>query len=90
LVLPVFLQVKFGLKLGANTATVPEYDISTGTTNIEAVKKCTVGHTGRSIFEGGIKSVFIQPEIMLASNSYDYTVTTVNRSGSSSPEIHPS
>ena len=77
MVLPVFSQVKFGLKLGANTATVPDYDISTGTNNIEAVKNAQWGIQAGAFLRVGIKSLFIQPEIMLASNSYDYNVTTV-------------
>lgn len=77
MVLPVFSQIKFGLKLGANTATVPEYDISTGTNNIEAVKNAQWGIQAGAFLRVGIKSLFIQPEIMLASNSYEYNVTTV-------------
>ncbi len=76
LVLPVFSQIKFGLKVGANTATVPEYDISTGTNNIEAVKNAQWGIQAGAFLRIGIKSLFIQPEVMLASNSYDYNVTT--------------
>jgi hypothetical protein len=77
MVLPAFSQIKFGLKLGANTATVPTYKISSGTNNIETVKNAQWGIQAGAFLRIGIKSLYIQPEIMLASNSYDYTVTTV-------------
>ena len=76
LVLPVFSQVKFGLKLGANTATVPDYDISSGTNNIEAVKNAQWGIQAGAFLRVGIKSFFLQPELMLASNTYEYNVST--------------
>jgi hypothetical protein len=77
MVLPVFSQLKFGLKLGANTATVPTYKISSGTNNIETLKDAQWGLQAGAFLRIGLKSIYIQPEIMLASNSYDYTVTTV-------------
>ena len=77
MVLPAYSQLKFGLKLGANTATVPTYKISSGTNNIETLKNAQWGLQAGAFLRIGLKSIFIQPEIMLASNSYDYTVTTV-------------
>ena len=76
-VLPVFSQIRFGLKLGANTATVPTYKISSGTNNIETLKDAQWGLQAGAFLRIGLKSIYVQPEIMLASNSYDYTVTTV-------------
>jgi len=75
-VMPAFSQVNFGLKLGANTATVPNYDVSTGTNNIEALKDAQWGLQAGAFLRLGIKSFFIQPELMLASNTYEYNVTT--------------
>jgi len=77
MVLPAFSQLKFGLKLGANTATVPTYKISSGTNNIETLKDSQWGLQAGAFLRVGLSAIFIQPEIMLASNSYDYTVTTV-------------
>ena len=74
--LPAFSQINFGLKLGANTATVPTYNITTGVNNIEAVKNAQWGLQAGAFLRIGIKSFFIQPELMLASNSYEYNVTT--------------
>lgn len=74
--LPAFSQINFGLKLGANTATVPTYDVSEGSTNIEALKNADWGFQVGIFLRVGIKSFYIQPEVMLASNSYDYNVTT--------------
>ena len=75
---PAFSQVNFGLKVGASTASVPTYDISTGTSNIdiEALKDAAWGfQAGAFLRIGG--SFFVQPEFLFASNTYDYNVTTV-------------
>lgn len=75
--LPAFSQLNFGLKVGANTATVPKYELSTGANNIEALKDAAWGFQAGVFLRIGIKSLFIQPEVMFASNTYEYNVTTV-------------
>lgn len=77
---PAFSQIKFGLKVGASTATVPKYDISdpsSGTNNIEALKDAAWGFQAGAFLRIGISSVFVQPEVLFASNTYEYNVTTV-------------
>lgn len=76
LVLPAFSQINFGLKLGANTTTVPKYDVTAGTNPIEALKDAQWGLQAGAFLRIGIKSIFIQPELMLASNTYEYNVST--------------
>lgn len=76
-VFPAFSQLNFGLKVGANTATVPKYELSTGANNIEALKDAAWGFQAGVFLRIGIKSLFIQPEVMFASNTYEYNVTTV-------------
>lgn len=79
---PSFSQVNFGLKVGASTALVPTYDISTGTSNIEALKEASWGfQAGAFLRIGG--SFFVQPELLFASNTYEYNVTSVTGSEAS-------
>lgn len=76
LVIPAFSQVKFGIKAGASTTTVPKYDVSTGTTSISSLKDAAWGFHAGIFIRAGIGPVYIQPEAVFASNSYDYNVTT--------------
>jgi hypothetical protein len=76
--LPAFSQINFGLKIGATSATVPTYDLSTGTNNIEAVKNSSWGFQAGAFLRVGLKSIYLQPEVVFATNTYDYNVTTVS------------
>ena len=73
---PVFSQIKFGIKAGLESATVPTYDFSTGTSNIEAVKDASWGFQGGVFMRVKLLALYVQPEVVLASNSFDYTVKT--------------
>jgi len=75
---PLFSQVKFGLKVGATTTTVPTYDVSTGENNIEAVKDAGWGFQAGALLRVGIGSFFVQPEVLFASNTYKYHVETID------------
>jgi hypothetical protein len=75
--LPTFSQIKFGLKVGATTATVPTYDVSTGTNNIEAVKNASWGFQAGAFMRLGLKVIYLQPEVVFATNTYEFDVTTV-------------
>ena len=75
---PAFSQFKFGLKAGATTATVPKYEVSSGTT-ITPLKDATWGFHAGIFFRAQLGPVFLQPEVVFASNTYEYDVrTTVN------------
>ena len=74
--IPAFSQIKFGIKAGAATATVPKYDLSTGTTNIEAVKDAAWGFHGGLFLRLTLLGINIQPEAYLATNTYEYKVTS--------------
>jgi hypothetical protein len=76
--IPAFSQIKFGLKVGAATSTVPTYDLGTGTNNIEALKNAAWGFQAGAFLRLKILVVYLQPEVLFASNSYDYNVTTVS------------
>lgn len=72
----VYPQVKFGLKAGVATNTVPTYDINTGTNNIEAYKDASFGYHAGAFLRITLMGMYIMPEVVFASTSYDYKVTT--------------
>ena len=72
----VFSQIKFGIKAGAETSTVPTYDISTGTNSIEALEDASWGFHAGIFMRLKLLALYVQPELVFASNTYDYTVNT--------------
>ncbi len=77
LAVPAFSQIKFGLKAGAETTTVPTYDVTSGTSNIEAVKNSQWGWHAGAFVRISFLGLYVQPEAVFASNSFDYNVTEV-------------
>lgn len=75
---PAYSQIKFGVKAGVESTTVPTYDISTGANNITAVKDASWGFHGGVFMRLKLLALYIQPEVVLASNSFDYTVQTAS------------
>ena len=73
--IPSFSQIKFGIKAGATSATTPTYDISSGDNNIEALKDATWGFHAGLFMRATLLGIYIQPEVLFASNTYDYNVT---------------
>ncbi|MFN8241851.1 MAG: porin family protein [Bacteroidales bacterium] len=73
---PVYSQIKFGIKASAATTTVPTYDIQTGTNNIEALKDAAWGFQAGAFVRLTLLGIYLQPEVMFASNTYEYNVTT--------------
>jgi hypothetical protein len=76
LALPVFSQVKFGIKAGASTTTVPEYNSTTGQTNINSLDDAYWGFHAGIFLRLGLDPVYLQPEIVFASTTYEYNVQT--------------
>jgi len=75
---PAFSQfIKSGIKFGAESNTTPKYSISqSGGShwNIEAMKNASWGFHGGIFTRIKIFNLFIQPEVVFASNSFEYTV----------------
>lgn len=71
---PAFSQLKFGIKAGAATATVPKY-VSTGNI-ITPTKDDTWGFHAGIFLRAGLGPVYLQPEVVFASNTYEYNVQT--------------
>ncbi len=76
--LTAFSQLQLGIKAGAETTTVPTYNITTGVNNIEALKDAEWGYHVGAFLRISILAFFIQPEVVFASNTFDYNVTTVS------------
>jgi len=77
LTLPAMSQLKFGIKAGAESTTVPTYDFATGTNNIEAVANSEFGWHAGIFLRAKLGPVFIQPEAVFASTTFGYNVKTV-------------
>lgn len=76
--LPAFSQVKFGIKVGASTSTVPTYDFSTGANNIHALDEAAWGFNAGVFLRAQLGPVYLQPEIVFTTTSYEYNVTTAS------------
>lgn len=79
LAVPAFSQLKFGIKAGASTNTVPKYNTTTtGTTtvSIAPLKDAAWGFHAGIFLRAELGPVFLQPEAYFASNTYQYNVTT--------------
>lgn len=75
LALPAYSQLKFGIKANAATTTVPTYDFTTGSTNIEALKEAAWGFQAGAFIRLTLLGIILQPEVLFASNTYEYNVT---------------
>lgn len=78
LALPAYSQVKFGIKAGASTTTVPTYEATGTGTNIEALKDASWGFHAGIFLRLGIGGIYLQPEAVFASNTYSYNVQTTS------------
>ena len=76
--IPAFSQIKFGIKAGVTSSTVPTYDVSSGTTNIEAVKDAAYGFHAGAFIRMTVLGIYLMPEIVFSSTTYDYNVTTIS------------
>jgi hypothetical protein len=72
--IPVFSQVKFGIKAGVATTTVPTYDPVSGTNTIKALKDASYGFHGGIFLRLSFLGMYLQPEVVFATNSYEYNV----------------
>ena len=80
--LPAISQVKFGLKAGASTTSITMEDLKTLTSGstqytVEKLKGANYGFHGGLFVRLNISKLYIQPELLFASQTYDYTVTNV-------------
>ncbi|MBN2864349.1 MAG: PorT family protein [Bacteroidales bacterium] len=81
--IPVISQVNFGVKLGVNTSSITMADaktVTSGSTSylIEQAKGASYGVHGGLFVRVNISNFYIQPELLLATGSNEYTVTNVS------------
>jgi hypothetical protein len=77
---PVFSQIRFGIKAGAETTTVPTYELGNGAATIDALKDASWGYHVGIFLRFGLGPIYLQPEAVFASTSFDYNVTTTDLS----------
>jgi hypothetical protein len=75
---PAISQIKFGIKAGAETTTVPTYKVGNGIATIEALKDASWGYHAGLFMRVKLGPVYLQPEAVFASTSFDYNVKTSN------------
>ncbi|NMC38263.1 MAG: PorT family protein [Bacteroidales bacterium] len=83
MVLPLFSQVKFGIKAGASTTNLRMEDLMTltsGTTQytVEALKGANYGFHAGAFLRLGMMGVYFQPELLFTSRTDEYTVTDLD------------
>ena len=84
--LPAFSQfIKFGIKAGAETNTTPKYNSTLPI--IETMKNASWGFHGGIFTRIKIFNLFVQPEVVFASTSFDYGVGWTATSPTSSTLI---
>jgi hypothetical protein len=75
LAIPAFSQIKFGIKAGVSTTTVPTYSDAANT--ITALKNASYGLHGGVFLRLTLLGIYLQPEVLLATNTYEYKITNV-------------
>jgi len=73
---PAFSQIKFGIKAGAETTTVPTYKVGSGSTTIDALEDASWGYHAGLFLRIKLGPIYLQPEAVFASTSFDYNVKT--------------
>lgn len=80
LAVPAFPQLlKFGIKAGAETTNVPSYTTLTGGANatVDALKSSTWGWHAGIFLRIKLLGIYVQPEAVFASQTFDYNVVAV-------------
>jgi hypothetical protein len=75
---PAFSQIKFGIKAGGETTTVPSYQLGNGAATIDALKDAAWGYHAGIFLRFGLGVVYLQPEAVFASTTFEYNVTTTD------------
>jgi hypothetical protein len=81
--LPVFSQLKFGLKAGLSTTNLKMEDLKTLTSGntqytVEALKGANYGFHGGAFMRLSFLGMYVQPELLFASRTDEYTVVDLS------------
>jgi opacity protein-like surface antigen len=81
LAIPVFSQIKWGIKAGLSTTSITMTDAKTltasSTYTVDALKEANYGFHGGLFVRLSLLGVYLQPEIVFASTENQYNVTNV-------------
>lgn len=72
--LPVYSQIKFGIKTGPITILVPIYNISFGSVRIEPEQTWDLGIRAGAFLRINSDVLYFQPEVAFESNAFEFTV----------------
>jgi hypothetical protein len=83
--LPAYSQFKFGIKAGASTTGLTMDTIKTVTSSntsytIDALEEAKYGFHGGIFFRLTLLGIYVQPELLFATRTNEYTVTNVQTS----------
>jgi len=86
--IPVFSQIKFGIKAGVSTTSLSMKTLKTvnsGTTSytVEALKDAKYGFHGGAFMRLTLFGIYLQPELLFSTRTNEYTVKNVHTSASS-------
>ena len=75
---PAFSQIKFGIKAGVGSSGTPSYTLGNGSSTIEELKSASWGYHVGIFTRLSLGPIYLQPEAVFASNTYDYNVSTLS------------
>jgi hypothetical protein len=83
--IPVFSQIKFGIKAGVSTSSLSMADLKTVTSGntsytVDALTSAKYGFQGGFFMRVTLFGVYIQPELLLTTRTNEYTVTDITNS----------
>ena len=86
--IPVFSQIKFGIKAGVSSTSLSMETLKTvnsGTTSytVEALKDAKYGFHGGAFMRLTLFGIYLQPELLFSTRTNEYTVKNVQTSASS-------
>lgn len=86
--IPVFSQIKFGIKAGVSATSLSMKTLKTvnsGTTSytVEALKDAKYGFHGGAFMRLTLLGIYLQPELLFSTRTNEYTVKNVQTSASS-------
>lgn len=77
LALPAFSQFKFGIKGGGQSTSFPDYTLGSGAATVEALADATWGFHAGVFGRISLAGLYVQPELIFATNSFEYNVKEV-------------
>jgi hypothetical protein len=85
--IPVFSQIKFGIKAGVSTSSLSMADLKTVTSGntsytVDALTSAKYGFQGGFFMRATLFGIYIQPELLLTTRTNEYTVTNIQSTAS--------